>query len=922
MYWNKTIQWLSFVAPCVGLIFTNSVSAQSNIQPDNSLGVESSSVQQNFLGLPIEAIIGGAIRDSNLFHSFKEFNVSQGRSAYFLSPNINIKNIFSRVTGGKYSEILGTLGTLQILNGRAVRPDVNLYLINPAGIIFGENARLDIGGSFIATTADAVEFNNQGFFSASNPGTPQLLTINPSAFLFNQISPAPIINRSRAVSLNNPSLQIGLAVPYGKELFLLGGDVILDGGLLQAFGGKISVGGLSGPGEIGISSTDSNSLDLSFPQNVSYADIDLKNQAILDVSGLGGGEVRLIGNNINISSGSIRSLNIGNQNSGDIKIQATQFNISDANSALSTVTNNSGNSGNILIDADKINISDLAAINTLTSGTGKGGEILINGQDLNISGLSSITTLTNSAGNSGNILIDVENLNMQNIGNISSTSFFQGNTGNVTVSANNINLDNSSTIATLSLSVGNVTEKTSSGNVSIDAQNLNLQNTSAIIVNSLLGQGNPGNLTLEVAEKINLSNSRISTLSFSSAAGGDIQIATAKLYILDGSQIATSVINPNSDDFFSNVQQNLGNFDPALQSSIISILQTLIIDTDTNNPNNLGQANSGNLNIRAGNSIILRGTSPDGKTVNTISTETQGRGKAGNLGLDTRQLIVSDGSAISTQTINAGDGGNLSINVDSLELTGNAQIIAESTGTGQAGNIDMNASGLVSANNSNITTSSLQSSGGIINIKAENIRLFGDTNIRTNVFTGAGGGGNITLTANSIIALNDSDIFSFARDGKGGDIRFNTRAFLSLPLYNSSPATTDISTLDSLDRNQRVDVNASGGISGTISGIPDVTFLQNSLTELPQNVLDVNALIATSCIVRRNNRQEGTFFVTGKGGLPERPGDAPLSPYPTGAMQSLSTQRPRWKIGDPIVEPQGIYQLPNGQKILSRECSQ
>lgn len=107
---------------------------------------------------------------------------------------------------------------------------------------------------------------------------------------------------------------------------------------------------------------------------------------------------------------------------------------------------------------------------------------------------------------------------------------------------------------------------------------------------------------------------------------------------------------------------------------------------------------------------------------------------------------------------------------------------------------------------------------------------------------------------------------------------------------------------------------------------PDTSSIQNSLNQLSENLIDANALIANSCIARRNTPQSGTFFITGKGGIPERPGDAPLSRFSTGTMQNVpkesksATSRP-WKIGDPIVEPTGVYRLANGQRVLSRECS-
>ncbi len=126
--------------------------AMAQIVPDNSLGREGSVVvpNQNIRGIPSDRIDGGAVRGGNLFHSFQEFNVDVGRGAYFSNPD-SIVNILTRVTGDNISNILGTLGVL----GNA-----NLFLINPNGIVFGPNARLDVGGSFFASTADGILFEN------------------------------------------------------------------------------------------------------------------------------------------------------------------------------------------------------------------------------------------------------------------------------------------------------------------------------------------------------------------------------------------------------------------------------------------------------------------------------------------------------------------------------------------------------------------------------------------------------------------------------------------------------------------------------------------------------------------------------------------------------------------------------------------
>jgi filamentous hemagglutinin family protein len=153
-----------------GLVLFGGDYAKAQITPDDTLGKEASVVKPNvnINGQTSDLIEGGATRGPNLFHSFLEFNVGEGRGAYFANPD-GIQNILGRVTGTNPSDILGTLG---------VQGNANLFLLNPNGIIFGPNARLDIPGSFVASTANSLEFGNGEKFSATNPEAPPLLTIN------------------------------------------------------------------------------------------------------------------------------------------------------------------------------------------------------------------------------------------------------------------------------------------------------------------------------------------------------------------------------------------------------------------------------------------------------------------------------------------------------------------------------------------------------------------------------------------------------------------------------------------------------------------------------------------------------------------------------------------------------------------------
>ena len=231
----------------------------AQIVPDGTLDQESSVVTPNVTvrNAIADYLEGGAVRDNNLFHSFSEFNVSEAERVYFANPE-GIDNILTRVTGSDLSQIFGTLG----VDGGA-----NLFLLNPNGIIFGQNSQLDIAGSFLATTADSYIFNNGYDFSATEPEIPPLLTVNIPLGLQFGSNPGSIINRSRIIPTSstevvNPInistaeglpvtnstgniIPFGLRVAQGQTLSLIGGEINLEGGYLNTSEGKIELGGSS-----------------------------------------------------------------------------------------------------------------------------------------------------------------------------------------------------------------------------------------------------------------------------------------------------------------------------------------------------------------------------------------------------------------------------------------------------------------------------------------------------------------------------------------------------------------------------------------------------------------------------------------------------------------------------------------------------
>ncbi len=117
----------------------------------------------------------GQTRGGNLFHSFQRFDVDTGGRVTFTGPG-GIRNVIGRVTGGQRSSIDGTLAS--DIQG------ADLYLLNPAGILFGPNARLDVKGSFHASTADQLNFADGAVFSALDTAGSTLTVAEPQSFGF------------------------------------------------------------------------------------------------------------------------------------------------------------------------------------------------------------------------------------------------------------------------------------------------------------------------------------------------------------------------------------------------------------------------------------------------------------------------------------------------------------------------------------------------------------------------------------------------------------------------------------------------------------------------------------------------------------------------------------------------------------------
>lgn len=596
------------VAALAGAIASYSNDALAQVIPDNTLGEESSTVVPDEIeGTPSDRIEGGATRGENLFHSFQEFNVGEGRGVYFANPE-GIANILSRVTGGNPSNILGRLGVLG---------DANLFLINPNGILFGANASLDISGSFVGTTASGLQFGDRGLFSALDPEVPSpLMTINPSAFLFNQIPAGAIVNRSTAPDPSNPSV-FGLGVLAGQNLIFVGGDVRLEGGILRAPGGRVELAGIADLASVGLTFGSDRSV-LAVPENVARADISLSEGASVDVSAGGGGAIALLARNVRISGGSgllggiVPNSGTPQSQAGDIFVDATQH---------VAVGEGAGSVGQI---------SNLVAFGAL----GAAGDVIIQAGSLAIAENSIIGSLASGQGDAGNAVISVQgdiSIAGVNSGIISAVApFFIGNAGNIQIQGQSLSLDRGAQIVTSTTSEGNA------GNISIEVADSISVRGGSLLRSDSFGQGDSGQIRISAGGPVSLSG--IGTNGVGSGIISLIGVAEIPGF---GQFVGTG----RGGDVF-------------IEAQSLSISGGAQVNTVS-----AGQGNAGSVFINTSDRITLDGINPNNQLISNItsSVELGGVGKGGNIEIATPVLDLLNGARLSSSTLGRGDAGSVII---------------------------------------------------------------------------------------------------------------------------------------------------------------------------------------------------------------------------------------------------------------------
>ena len=583
---------------------------------------------------------------------------------------------------------------------RSTIPEAELYLINPYGILFGKNAKLDVQGGFHVSTADELRFEDGTTFNARTPQSSNLLSVAPiQSFGFLTDTPA-------AIQLQDSRL----SVPDGYPISLIGGELKLQGDVfkdeqgspvvngeitflkfptyaytaeLKTPSGRINLASVASRGEVSLLSDD---LRITANQ---LGNITL-NHAEVQTSGQGSGNIFIRGANLTLQDGRVSNIVYGQQAEGVIDIQADDILVagSPTSSAITADTRSAGRGGNIQIAAKNLELRG-GSITTSAYDRGNGGNVVIRVTDLlklhnptpeffKYVHIGSVTHgMQEDAGIGGDIQIEAGQIEVHSVAAISSASYGKGNTGDLWIKADDISItgtkifngaSHNATIGTDShlgsaffKSLGREGRGGNSGHVTIEAQRLNLSELGLIVSNA--HTGNAGYIDIYAQDIKLLNGGNISCSTFATGKGGMLSITTQRLDMSEN--LATRKYPAGVYNNSVSREVDAGNAgDIRIQADVINVLDYSVINSSTQN------ATGGNVHLSATSLLYLQ----NGKVTTSVNG---GIGNGGDISILNTPLIVSNNGKIVAQA-DAGHGGNIRLVTQHLIPSSRSLISASS----------------------------------------------------------------------------------------------------------------------------------------------------------------------------------------------------------------------------------------------------
>ena len=738
-----------------GFLWTPPAMAQ---RPTPTSGTGDVGTVVNDSGFFIE-ITGGTQQLNTLFHSFEAFSSPAGTTVRIqLDPSqSSVEYVIGRVTGNGASLIDGVL---RLAGGNS--PD--LFLINPNGITFGENAFLLLPGSLFTSTAESISFEGNKSFSSASPGAAPLLTVSaPVGLQFGSVAQPIAFERTQ------------LVVNPGEALAFLGGDLQVADSLLLAEGGQLSLGSVAPGSQVGF---DSTTFEMDYANTTDFQDITFTQASYGVVYGDGGGSFQLQGRAVRLLEDSVLSAsNFGASDGSIASIRASEKievvgTFENSGTAIYADAVGSGKGNRLHLDTDQLLLSQSARIVADAYGTGSSGGITINANEVLISGNPDVAGIPTA---------------------LTSTAYGDGPGGDVTITASRLIAEDYSRVATATVGFG--PDAGTGGDLILTVGELIMRDGASIESNTF-SDGNAGNVTVNASEVLisgNLDFGGISTglasTTYDDGLGGDVTITANRLIAEDNSRVATATVGFGPD-------AGTGG------DLILTVGELIIRDGASIGSNTFSDGNAGNVTVTATDSVEVTGFAKEVRveefsTLDTLyltiiettylagllaSAESGSTGDAGSLSITTPRLNVANGAQVSVSTLGEGNGGNLAIRAEEIEVSGAVDAdggqsrIAALVGneaSGNGGSIDIETNRLQVYGGSEITTATEGAgNAGLINIRADEVDVSGrfEDSLLSSAITSSSttnfDAGSINLNSGSV-TVRDGGLIAVSNVGGG-----------------------------------------------------------------------------------------------------------------------------------------------------------
>ncbi|MGC3973448.1 MAG: filamentous hemagglutinin N-terminal domain-containing protein [Nitrospira sp.] len=775
---------------------------------------------------------------TNLFHSFGDFSLGTNNVARFLNDSgFATSNILSRVTGGHVSNIFGEINTANF-------PGANLYLINPAGVVFGPTASLNVSGSVYVSTADYLRLAD-GLRLNALPGPQDAILSQAPVVAFGFLNPHP-----RPIAVQGATLEVQKHTPNepARALTFVGGDITISGGALKAEAG-IELVSVASRGEVRAAHLGPAGEDLRepLPIGISLGTIKMTN-ALLETTEPStnirqSGPIVIRGGQLVMDHSTMRAT-VGNFGvaeflNGHITVQMTDS-IRANDSQI--VSNGGGLSphGDVTLEAGKtiqLTNSRVESDAALGDPGSNRGIVTLNAPLVNLDAAHvSATghTVCCAASGAGSIAIQADRFNMNNGSELNVTGFAPTSStpvGTIIINATDtVRIDQSqiaangvplSSAGNISISAGEIVSITNrsalaangnnAGNIVIDSGKTVLIQEQSILRAESSSGGAPsgvvhgGNILIQTPGQIRIDEGLVTTRAGGSAGGGNISLQSCdSVQLVHGTELTADHVGIGSAGIID------------IRAGADAVVEGGRITADASR----GQA--GQVSLAAEGSLRLgNGT--------LVSANNTGTGAAGQVVLHAGDSAILDAIRVSTDS-HVGPAGQIRVSAgDAVRIRNGTLLTAsDTTGiTGNAGRIVLDAGGKVVVDASQILAEPIAGQPGQIQIGAgDAVRVTNGSRLSVNN-NGVGNAGTLTIQAGSSVVGENSTFVAQTGEGHGGSIQITApdQVRLTNSIVSSgvggSPASvggTIAITADTVRvENGRIVSNASNGSGGSIT---------------------------------------------------------------------------------------------------------